>query len=48
MITRRGALLGSAALPFVRSAEAEAQTPSTLRIAMTLADIPVTAVDVRS
>src|SRR5580698_9982230 len=40
MLTRRAALLASAALPFVRPAEA--QQPSTLRIAMTLADIPVT------
>lgn len=40
MLTRRAALLASAALPFVRAAEA--QQPSTLRIAMTLADIPVT------
>jgi hypothetical protein len=40
MLTRRSALLASAALPLVPSARA--QTPSTLRIAMTLADIPVT------
>jgi ABC-type transport system substrate-binding protein len=40
MLTRRAALLASAAVPFVRPAEA--QQPSTLRIAMTLADIPVT------
>ena len=40
MPTRRAALLASAALPFARIAEA--QQPSTLRIAMTLADIPVT------
>lgn len=40
MLTRRAALAASAALPFVRSAHA--QQPSTLRIAMTLADIPVT------
>ena len=40
MLTRRAALLASAALPFVRPAQA--QQPSTLRIAMTLADIPVT------
>ncbi|SKA37977.1 ABC-type transport system, substrate-binding protein [Enhydrobacter aerosaccus] len=45
MITRRAALLGSTALPFAGSAflrPAAAQQPSTLRIAMTLADIPVT------
>src|SRR5580704_4906085 len=40
MLTRRAALLASAAIPFVRPAQA--QQPSTLRIAMTLADIPVT------
>src|SRR5215475_13638527 len=40
MLTRRSALLASATLPFVRPAGA--QQPSTLRIAMTLADIPVT------
>ena len=40
MLTRRAALLASAAVPFVRPAAA--QQPSTLRIAMTLADIPVT------
>ena len=40
MLTRRSALLASAALPFIPTAQA--QTPSTLRIAMTLADIPVT------
>ena len=40
MLTRRAALLASAAVPFVRPAQA--QQPSTLRIAMTLADIPVT------
>ena len=40
MITRRSTLLAGAALPFVSSARAQAG--STLRIAMTLADIPVT------
>jgi peptide/nickel transport system substrate-binding protein len=40
MLTRRAALLASATLPFTRAANA--QTPSTLRIAMTLADIPNT------
>src|SRR5476651_1506794 len=40
MLTRRSALLASAALPF--ATKAQAQQPSTLRIAMTLADIPVT------
>jgi ABC-type transport system substrate-binding protein len=39
MLTRRSALLASAALPFISTAQA--QQPSTLRIAMTLADIPV-------
>ncbi|MBS0521461.1 MAG: ABC transporter substrate-binding protein [Proteobacteria bacterium] len=45
MLTRRAALLGSTALPLAGSAflrSAHAQQPSTLRIAMTLADIPVT------
>ena len=40
MLTRRSALLSTAALPFISTAGA--QQPSTLRIAMTLADIPVT------
>ncbi|HTR83268.1 MAG TPA: ABC transporter substrate-binding protein [Reyranella sp.] len=40
MLTRRTALLASAALPFAKPAAA--QQASTLRIAMTLADIPVT------
>ena len=40
MLTRRAALLASTAVAFVRPAQA--QQPSTLRIAMTLADIPVT------
>ena len=40
MITRRNVLLGSAVLPF--AVPANAQAGSTLRIAMTLADIPVT------
>ncbi|MFO1080025.1 MAG: ABC transporter substrate-binding protein [Reyranellaceae bacterium] len=47
MITRRSALLASAAVPLAAALPAAppaalAQTPSTLRIAMTLADIPVT------
>jgi len=40
MLTRRAALLASTAVAFVRPVQA--QQPSTLRIAMTLADIPVT------
>src|SRR5882757_2971976 len=44
MLTRRAALLASAALPasLALARPAEAQQASTLRIAMTLADIPVT------
>src|SRR3981081_1089187 len=44
MLTRRAALLASAALPasWALARPAEAQQASTLRIAMTLADIPVT------
>jgi hypothetical protein len=44
MLTRRSALLASAALPasLAFAPQAKAQQPSTLRIAMTLADIPVT------
>ena len=45
MLTRRAALLSSAALPLAAAAvtrPAAAQQPSTLRIAMTLADIPAT------
>ena len=43
MLTRRAALLASAALPAsLAFRSADAQQPSTLRIAMTLADIPVT------
>ena len=44
MLTRRTALIGSTALPFAASTltPASAQSGSTLRIAMTLADIPVT------
>ena len=42
MLTRRSALLASAALPLRSGAAGTAQQPSTLRIAMTLADIPVT------
>jgi peptide/nickel transport system substrate-binding protein len=44
MLTRRAALLASAAVPatLALGQEAVAQTPSTLRIGMTLADIPVT------
>ncbi len=45
MLTRRAALLASAALPLAAAAvtrPAAAQQPSTLRIAMTLADIPAT------
>ena len=45
MLTRRAALLASAALPLAPAAfthPAAAQQPSTLRIAMTLADIPAT------
>ncbi len=40
MLTRRAALLAGTALPFIGSSTAQAQQPSTLRIAMTLADIP--------
>ncbi len=40
MLSRRAALLSTAALPFAGSARAQQQ--QTLRIAMTLADIPVT------
>ena len=45
MITRRATLLASAALPLAASTftrPAAAQQPSTLRIAMTVADIPAT------
>ena len=42
MLTRRAALLAGTALPFIGSSSAKAQQPSTLRIAMTLADIPAT------
>src|SRR5471030_1805779 len=44
MLTRRSALLASAAVPAALALDktAIAQQPSTLRIAMTLADIPVT------
>ena len=41
MLTRRAALLSSAALPFA-TASAQAQQQQTLRIAMTVADIPAT------
>ena len=41
MLTRRAALLASCR-PSLRAHRAQAQQPSTLRIAMTLADIPVT------
>ena len=41
MLSRRAALLATAALPFAGAAKAQPQ-PSTLRIGMTLADIPVT------
>src|SRR3981081_4943525 len=40
MLSRRAALLSTAAIPFVRGAQAQQQT--TLRIAMTVADIPAT------
>src|SRR3981189_233886 len=40
MLSRRAALLSTAALPFVRGAQAQQQ--QTLRIAMTVADIPAT------
>ena len=40
MLSRRAALLSTAALPFVGSAQAQQQ--QTLRIAMTVADIPAT------
>jgi ABC-type transport system substrate-binding protein len=40
MLSRRAALLSTAALPFVASAQAQPQ--QTLRIAMTVADIPAT------
>jgi len=42
MLTRRAALLAGTALPFIGASSAKAQQPSTLRIAMTLADIPAT------
>ena len=42
MLTRRAALLASAALALRLGTSAGAQQPSTLRIAMTLADIPAT------
>ena len=40
MLSRRAALLSTAALPFVGAAQAQQQ--QTLRIAMTVADIPAT------
>ena len=40
MLSRRAALLSTAAIPFVLGAQA--QTQQTLRIAMTVADIPAT------
>ena len=42
MLTRRAALLASTALSLIGTSSAQAQQPSTLRIAMTLADIPAT------
>ena len=41
MLTRRATLLASTALPFMRDAHAQ-QQQQTLRIAMTVADIPAT------
>ena len=42
MLTRRAALLAGTALSLIGTSSAKAQQASTLRIAMTLADIPAT------